>query len=466
MQKGLFKGYWLIVTIGMALLVPFFVLSFFTFPAADDLCVGSYVFEHGLFPAQKIIFQQVNSRIVSGFLVSVFVSNGLIVYRLAVFCILVFFFLSSVFFFHTLLGSFKKALLGGIAFILLTLNIFPDIAEMVYWISGAVNYFFPASLVFLFFAIFIKCIKNQKFSIKKVLLLSGILILIAGLHEMALIFTGALILYIVLFFKASLKIKWIALLLICLAILSFFLIHFTGASMTRMNNYEFAGYQNIISRSLLSFVKLFVLVFTSFPFLLALFAVFVFTDRKRDSFYNKSRFIFSLCFLLLLILFLIALPVVATSMVPPLRVYSFLCCLLIPALLFHAYIYRIHYFPQLKISFIQRFFLGRILAVIFIVSLLGGFYKVPGGEFLFTGNMSAAIHDLTFSARPYAEEMQARIDLIEHQAVVNRDTVWLNEIQHKPSTLVFLDITDENPKWIQHCFCRFYDFEGELILIE
>lgn len=184
-----------VVLLGLAvLLLPFFLLAFYCHPSADDFWLTNLVREKGIWQAQWEIRQTWSGRYTSMFLTSinplVFGSFG--AYKALAFVLLALLALALQYFVAAWLNrdlwSGRTTLLSltGLA---LYLGFMPVVSQVVYWMSGSLNYQVAHIALLVLFGRLLRN-RQQGFSASR-LAIDGLLVLvIAGVNEtaMALLF--------------------------------------------------------------------------------------------------------------------------------------------------------------------------------------------------------------------------------------------------------------------------------------
>ncbi len=173
-----------------ALLLPYLVLCAFAQPVADDLTYSFKTMTWGYWQAQQHDFMFWNGRYISNaiLLANPMVWGFLSLYRLAALVLIIlipvtfYFFLSALF--NKLFSSQQKQV-GALAFSALFLCTMPDLAEGIYWYTGAMTYVLASLLTLVYISLVVLYVQ-QRFilnrfihSIKCIVLL----FIIAGFNE-------------------------------------------------------------------------------------------------------------------------------------------------------------------------------------------------------------------------------------------------------------------------------------------
>jgi hypothetical protein len=445
------------------LTVPFIILAFFAFPAADDYCIANFVSENGFLNSQFLLFQQMNGRYLSTFLISAFTIEGIWLYRAGLISIILLFLGSLIHAERHLLKQKSQPTITAIAAFLLFFNMFPQIAEVVYWLSGAVTYLFTLSLIIIFAVRFIKIRNAESIKGSHYFILIVLLILIGGAHELGLLACAAFLLWFLFFDKNSNQQFVFIVSLLILAISLILFTSFAGAGSERMSYYSHVPFYEKIKLSVLSNIKLHLLIFLNIPFLISALSVLILARPTNTTLWSVRKTLISSCYIFASATVLLAVHPLFTGLAPPVRVYSFLSVLYIPAILLLIYKYKSHFLSEFSLELKQRKVITISFSLLFIISLFSGFHKNPGGRIVFTGNVVASLYDLAVNVKPYSEEMNDREHLTISAANKNADTLILPMVKHKPHTLFFLDISDTHPEWIILCYKKHYHFDGVII---
>lgn len=455
--------------IGFLLLLTYVILGYFTWPAADDLCAGAFVTDHGFWNTQLALFQEMNARFVSTFFITLFTSNGIILYKVGIIFVILVFSLSIFVFTSKLTLGIRQTIVIALIWMLVWLNMIPDIAEVMYWLSGSVSYTFSAAVLLLFFAVCISLFSSKRSAPGTYILIGLLAILVAGAHELLVVIAISTLIYILLFVKLSSSVRKKLMWILIVFAACFFLIVFSGSNVNRMNFYEKISIAQNIKTSMLAFLKLFTLLFSDPLFLITAVACMVGGDKifvKVKIQESKSiHLIISTIYILFSFLIFISIPVFATGMMPSLRVYSLLTIFFVPVLFMTFFRIKMFFFPSVHLSVIQYKMSKAFFFSIFLILLCTGFHKIPGDRFIFTGNQSLVIHDLYSDAFHYDKEMQKRYSIIIESQATQNDTITLTLPEHQPKSLYFLDIGTDQTNWKSLCFKEFYGIDAEMVVI-
>ena len=443
--------------------VPFIILALFAFPAADDYCVANFISENGFFNSQIMLFQQMNGRYLSTFIISVFSIKGLWLYQVGLLCVILLFLGSLIHAEKHLVKGESRITMIALATFLMFFNLFPQIAEVVYWLSGSVSYLLTVSLVIFFIIRFIKTRATETIKISNYLLLIVLQILIGGAHELGLLACMIVLNWFLLFERNSRRQLILITSLLALSISIILFTTFAGAGTERMSYYADASFFEKIKLSILANIKLHVLIFLNIPFLICSFAVLLLARPAKTNPWSFKKTITYSFYIFASITVMIAVHPIFTGLTPPLRIYSFLSVLYIPAILFSIYNLKPYLLAKFNLEGKQRETITIAFSFLFLLSLISGFHKIPGGKVVFTGNVVASITDLAFNAAPYSQEMHQRTTLTINAVNEKADTLILPQISHKPHTLSFLDVSDNQYAWVTLCYQEYFDYHGVIL---
>ncbi|HNX07656.1 MAG TPA: hypothetical protein PKL96_08740, partial [Bacteroidales bacterium] len=181
--------FWIFLLIGMV--APFFALSFFVFPSADDFSVYNLLQQYSFCEYQEYMYMNWAGRYMANITDAFNPVQSLLAYRLIPVFLLLLFFVSLFVFFRCFFNKFLsnlQLLLFTLVFYALYLNIFPSPAEGIYWYPGAKNYLLANILTLFFLSAFYKMMFAAKrkmiFYWSATLLLA---FLIIGLNEISLL---------------------------------------------------------------------------------------------------------------------------------------------------------------------------------------------------------------------------------------------------------------------------------------
>ncbi len=460
----------IIISVLLLMLLPFFALHFFTWPAADDFFL---LYKSGdsvspVFNNFLELYQSWGGRY-STFLFALpqnFLVNNIILYRIATFLVLILFSLALYGFFRAILAqsiTADKAIIFSLSLLLLYLNTIPGAADTIYWLSGVIVYTLPLIFFLTLSMLLLKKPLTQKAKLLNNSCIAITAFLLAGFNELSMLL--AIFLAGVHFMKSG-KLqgsqRW-ALLTAVVAGSAIFV--FSPGNTERLM--FFPDSQNIFSMlriAATSLLKLNGIFLKSIPVLLTAFLVFQWLNPQ--SFNDKLKNILKthpLTVVLagqLFLFLLLCLPAWAMGINPPLRIYNFLSLLwLIWFLLLLATTYNFLRKKNIKTNLPLN---GRsiiILVFITIVSVMGNFHKVPGEQYVFGSNTSRAWYDLCFNAIKYNESMKERRLLLDKALETEKAIIEVPIPANIPETIFFLDITNDHTHWINKLHAHYYGIE-------
>ncbi len=441
--------------------LPFAILPFFAYPAADDYCIADFVCQNGFLKSQFLLFQQMNGRYLSTFLISVFNLHTIWLYRTGLLIVIILFYASLIFAAKQIHSNFRNiTFISSIAF-LIFFNISPQIAEIVYWLPGSITYLLTVSALIVLFANQLKIIThcNNHYLLQTVLLL-----IIGGLHELGLIAALMFFIWYVLFLRLNKKQKKQTVFLIVISLIILVITTFWGAGLERMSYFEQILLSERIISGLVSSLKFHLLIFSNLPFLLSFLWVFILIRPLDTPNLKLRRPLLSFLFICSAFCFLVTIHPLATGFAPPLRIYSFLSILYIPAILLHVLQLKANLPEYFTLSLQKRKQFPTIFFILFLISLSTGIHRDPDGNYVYTSNVFSAFRDIFTKVVPYSKEMNERIDKTIHAAETGQDTLIISPLKNKPRSLYFLDISKQNPDWIGLCYKNYYKYHGVLIV--
>ncbi len=472
-SPSFFRKHWFLLSCSalLLLILPFFILSFFTWPSADDLSISFMAIKAGFWNYQALMYNDWTGRYTANFLEALnpLCWNQAWGYRLIPLLLLVALFFSV----HAMLSAFarenysrKEITIGSLILFALILNLFPGISEGIYWMTGAVEYLLASILSMFTIAILIKLQHAQlarSARILRFIMIAVFLIMIAGLNEISsLLMLGLLIIWLV--WTYSVKRKWDfkltgLILILTGAIIAEMSAPGNFARMSVMSEPMNAGIAAGIVVS--SFAKIIGICLQSASFLLLsiLFIPFAARKPKEGSIAEIIASLSLIKVLLLSALIILCMYVpqaLAMGINPPLRVHGLTLIVIIWLWFLILYI---------AIQSIQRklihpisipSFVNAILVVAIVILTLTDFSKEPSGPYHYRSNIIRAWSDLGFRATPYEQQMQERLIRLQQKPVIAEDTIVFEPLRKIPTTIHFVDLTDQPSYWINVSYSEYY----------
>ncbi|NTW32817.1 MAG: hypothetical protein HGB12_09365 [Bacteroidetes bacterium] len=325
------EKFWIALLILLAL--PFFIISFFAHPSADDFILSAVVRDDGFLTHFKQVYFDWSGRYFGTLIVSL---NPLVFgwdfgYKLLPIALLLLFYASI---YSLIKNIFKeenfaprKHLISLIIFLLFINNI-PSTSECIYWMTGSLTYFLAGSFTVFLFALYVKTGYSNKIKTSEIFLMTMLSIMIAGSNEVSMIFQlelSSLIIFYSLVTKKKIckthLINWIIIIISTLIVVS------APGNYSRMDT--FSGHFNIMysfSESFVSFTKISVRFIQdpAFVIITLIFIAFLPYFRKFKNFNNIIKispfYVLPISVLILISLFF---PIVlSTGLSPALRIHN------------------------------------------------------------------------------------------------------------------------------------------------
>jgi hypothetical protein len=188
-RRAPWAAVWLWILLVLSLL-PYLCLAFFAHPVADDFCYAAKSAGEDLWTWSRGEWLSWNGRYASNLLMIhgplTWCTEPLTGYRLMPPALLLLTLLSAWFLLHRLARhalSGREELLGALVFLLLYLNLMPDVGEGFYWYTGAITYQLGSILLLIHLGLLVPL--HQKGFKRFILFLLNLLLafLIAGMNE-------------------------------------------------------------------------------------------------------------------------------------------------------------------------------------------------------------------------------------------------------------------------------------------
>jgi hypothetical protein len=453
------------LTIIILLLIPFFVLTLFIHPSADDYGFTYLVKAFGRWGYQDFMYNNRQGRYFANFIFSYnpLTFNSFIGYKIFALFLLISFVLSLVFFIFVLLKNQSKTLLKvifALLLILLFVNVIPSPPEAFYWITGSIEYFLPSIITFIFLSIIIIGIQKRNKKLINIITASFLGFCICGCNEINMIFILEILGLIILSnFKNHSVIKFILPIFLIIILSSLFDIIAPG-NYIRMTNYPNAN--NIIygfKEGIISIIKLFGIHIKSASFIiitiLSLPILSSITQKKETPLVNINPWI--ACIIALCIFISLFFTVsYSTGLPSPLRIYNTTSVLFILVWFYLIYLFIFHY----NIDILLPKLIQTLLIIACIIFFITDFYKEPGKNIYFSGNISKAYYDLTFNAKKYNDELNYRYEIINKNKVSGKLNITVPVLSVKPLSIHFIDILEDSASWINNGTAQYFGIKS------
>ena len=468
------EKFWLFLL--FLLLLPFLVLSFYDSPSADDFIFSAVVRNHGFFTHFKQVYFNWSGRYFGTFIVAL---NPLVFgwefgYKLLPPILLLVFYSGIYFFINNIFtenNSIVRKHVISLTFLLIYINNIPSTAECVYWMTGSLAYFLPASLSLFFFGLFVRSAYSERNNIMMLPLMIILAIMIAGSNEINMLFLLEFTTIIIAYrfitkrkISKSYFITWITIILASFVVIS------TPGNYNRMQ--YFPGNSDMafsLQCCALSFLKIsgqfirnpaFIIVSVIF---IAFLPSFYKNKIFRDTISISPFYTIPISILILLSLYF---PVVfSTGLNPALRIHNCVSLFFILIWFLNIAIIYNYLLNKNKVIVIEvPPYLIKLLAIAAFILTITQFSKEPGKNIICEGNIFRAFYDLYYNANGYNSEMNNREKIIKKAINENRKYVEVPALAHIPSTIHFIDITEKPDHWINMSLASYYGLDSIKII--
>jgi hypothetical protein len=465
------KIYVFTILLAVLILLPFVVLCFYTFPSADDFSSAFMVREAGFWDYQRLIYTNWTGRYTANILEAL---NPMIWgwewgYKLVPLLMMGLLYFAFRAFSISISGnsySKKDLSLASLVFFGIYLNIFPGISEGLYWMTGVIEYLLANILTLLMLAVLIKI--NGEFAnrMKRMFMMLIAIILaiaIVGLNEISVLLIFEIVsLYLIFIyvFHRKMNLQGIGILLVIVGGAIFEVT--APGNFERMKQFD----QNFsllpaLWGALKSLMKLAGIFIQNPPFLILslLFLPLAMREPKEGSVLSEILRIkpWLLLIVSVLILYSLYLPsYLGMGINPPMRVHALIALVFIILWMINLFAgvqrLRIKGIKEINLPPWAVYFL--IICVFIFVAT--DFVKEPAGAVHYRGNIARAWSDMIFRAPSYNKQMNSRIQEIETIQKSQSDIVYVNPIKDPPSTIFFVDMTDDTENWINFSVSKYY----------
>jgi hypothetical protein len=447
------RAIYLLLSILILLIVPFFMLSFFNHPSADDYSFSHLIRAWGRLGYQDFMYNHWQGRYFANFIFSYnpLTFDSFIGYKMFPVFLLIAFVLSVVYlifvFFKDHFNATSKIIVA-IFLILLYLNIIPSPSETLYWITGSIEYFIPGILTLVFLSVVVHGLRKKGHKLKSIIIAGILGFCICGCNEVNIIFLLEILILIVLFnLKDHSVIKFI-LPILAVVILSALLDIMAPGNYLRMANFSKSSHILYgVEEALISDVKLLgihlkspaflIITILSLPILSAV-------KNKTDKPLLKMNPWIACTFVVFIFFSLFFSVSYSTGIPSPLRIYNTTSVLFIITWFYLVYLFIYYYDLNFQIP---KFF-QTLLVIATVIFFITGFEKVPRQGLYFSGNISRAFYDLAFKAQKYNDELNNRYEMINVLKAKRNCNLTVPELSVKPGTIFFIDIEHDSTSWV------------------
>jgi len=461
---------WLILLI--LLVVPFFVLSFFVHPSADDFILSAVVRDEGIIAHFKQVYFEWSGRYFGTLIVSL---NPLVFgwdfgYKLIPIALLLIFYagiyslIKNIF--KEEISAIRKQLISLIIFVVFVNNI-PSTSECIYWMTGSLTYFLASSFTLFLFALYVKTKKSDNVKISELLLMTVFSVMIAGSNEVSMVFQLELSTLIIFYYIINKKsickahlINWIVIIIATVVVVS------APGNYSRMDT--FSGHFNIIysiSESFISFTKVSIVFIKDPAFIIItmIFIAFLPYFRKFTFFNNLIKispfYVIPISILVVTSLFFTI--VYSTGLSPALRIHNSVAMIFVFVWFYNVSVLHNYIISKNKNVMIEvPSYLIKLLSLATFILITTSFTKEPGKDIICDGNIFHASYDLVINASSYNTQMNNREIIIKEAQKQNKKTVVLPPLNNVPTIIHFVDITDNPKYWVNESLAKYYNLDS------
>lgn len=451
----------------LSLMAPFFALSWFAKPSADDFSIANLVNRYGYEGYQTEMFLTWTGRYTANAAEALLSPANTLPYRIYPIIVLILLMVSVL----SALRTFARNLISpawipvaALALCCLYLNVFPSLSEGLYWFPGALEYLSAACLTLLAVTFMARLLQQRHGH--RPLYFAGALvsgIAVCGLNEISL---GVMLAISITMLAYGLKIKrgalWMAALMLIFTAFSVFELMAPG-NYARMSEFRDAGSMGMtLCGAASSLAKLLGLHFQNAAFVILSVLYIPFASGVFKKLKPAVRPVhFALPFLAtLVVIYTLYLPGwYGMGLPPPMRVHG-LCSFVFIALWLIT-LTNLALWISLNRSHFQNISPATFRAGIAVAILLTltDFGKDPGKEFFFRSNIPAACYDLVFRTKNWQQQHNHRIKEIEKAKSDGISKVWVPAFVNPPRTLFFVDMSRDPQHWINRNVAGYYQLE-------
>ena len=444
-------------------LAPFFLLSFYDHPSADDYCYANKALKTGFLENQIDIYRTWTGRYLENALLdslNPLVYKTSLGYQLIPVFLLLSLFATFLILVKVLLGgllSFLQQLATALAGLVLYLANLPSLAEGIYWMSGTYNYQIPAVLFLLFTALLLRFALGDTLGKKPrnliTLVLFLLVFLIAGGNETTL----TLLLFcvgtatVLMFRRGKGESRGLLLLLTLAALLGAIYSLMSPGNWARASLFPskqqplltllLTLYQ--VTKYLIIWVGDFSLIAASLLFFFSLGRVFRKEHRPAIPLPIDPK-IYYLIFITAVILAFSISPWLTGTLMPG-RAVNFIYLFFLVGWFFGLFL-MVGYFVK-RNSVLFRRISGSAFVFLFTVFVISVFWP--------SKNIYTAYSDLLTRASGYDQSLLARYKKLE-DCRGNEESCVVEELSLKPGSVFFDDITADENDWRNRCYAEYY----------
>lgn len=451
------KGKFTLLLFCTILIIPFFLLCIYIFPAGDDFsyaAIGKSNFSIDLIFNER---NRWNGRYLSNFFVILnpIRWNYFGLYQLNI-AILILIYIFSVFKLVSLFfNQFSSKLIISLILILCTFSLLPSISEGIYWYTSAFTYFLSAIILFSQIYILVKqeFYKGRYSKLLNNCIISILILINSGLNE-TIILINLLLLFGILFIKKQrlliLDIKSITNIHIFIVIQIILFIYVYNAPGNEIRSSYFHNNHQVLK-------SVFYTILYTIRFLgawifspLMIFGTLLVLNLplKVKAYFNIRLFIFTIIFLITPTIISCFTPIWSTGILGQYRTPNLSLFLFTPTYFF--LLLQLKNFLLFQIFFAQKKW--RIWSIAFGISLL------------FWGNSFYVYKDLlTGEAHRFYDEQTNRLSLIRACKEQKVKNCLIPKLNNKPNSIFVYDITDDPKHFLNNCYSQFIETNFDVI---
>jgi hypothetical protein len=444
----------IVIILLITALIPYFLLSYYCNPSADDFSFAIKAREGDLLQQLKSEYSSWNGRYFSNVLVllSPLSFSSLSVYKILPVILILLTICSNYFLLLQLAGKiFSKLKIFAAAVILSLLFIYqvPDLAEGIYWYTGAVTYHAGNILTLLYAGLIIKWFRTNAPFRKKIYFILLIIpaCIIPGMNEVIMLFLiGFQLLIVIISFKNHLQWKPMLLLFVLIIAASSFVIFSPGNAGRSM---QFDGDHRLlysVAFSLLQFIRFFCEWISSLPlFIASFFYILIHEELKNKSILFKNSFYLSpyttLALMPIVIFICVFPPYWSTGLLGQHRTVNV-------AYFLFVFVWFINLCAWMnKIERVELKMRMQIKKSLFLLMMI---------SFIATKNGYTSVMDLLKGkAAEYDRQMSERFEQMKNADESQTGIIYFPPLT-KPVSLFVLDITDDTASWLNMGYTEYF----------
>ncbi|MCF8297026.1 MAG: DUF6056 family protein [Saprospiraceae bacterium] len=466
----------ILIILGLLVLVaPFFFLSFYCHPSADDFIFSATVKNHNFWEYQQLAYNSWGGRYFGTFIVSInpLCLDWMFGYKLVPIVLFVLLYFSIYFLFKMLLeNNFQSRTIHLISliFYVLYLNVMPSTAEGFYWLTGALGYTFANIILLFCVALLIKLNSIIK-RIHKILYFILALILslfVVGANEISMMVLFEIIGLILIYdFIINREINITYFVILAFTLAAAFIVFYAPGTQSKLNNLpnHFNLGFSIVKSVELSFM---IIGFNlqSFPFIIVslIFIPFANSLSKSNNTLGKigeiSPYIsIPISFAIIFSLYFVAYFSLGNN--PAWRVHNNISLVFI-ILWFLNILIIVKFFKNKNYSVppTPQYLTTLLIVIAFLFTFIDFHIKDPKEGIKFKGNIAHAYYDLIFKAPAYNKEINTRYLLIQKAKKENSNSLEVEKIKNIPQTIIYQDITEDAENWMNAGMANYYGIKA------